>query len=69
MVFLSAACVSIPDILHHRAALIGHSGRLGNTLIVSHTSVIYATLPAVCIYYKPCSEAPDKDKRENCKAA
>lgn len=38
---LSAVCVSISDTLHHRVALIGHSGRPGNTLIVSHTSAIY----------------------------
>lgn len=42
--------VSIPDTLHHRVALTGHSGRPGNTLIVSHTSAIYTTLPAVSVF-------------------
>lgn len=49
--------VSIPDTLHHRVALVGHSGRPGNTLIISHTSAIYThsltQLPAHSLLWKP----------------
>ena len=50
MVFLSAVLVLIADTLHHRVDLTGHSGMSGNALIVSHTSVIYTTLPAVSVF-------------------
>lgn len=57
-------CESIPDTLHYRVALIGHSGRLGNTLIVSHTSPIYATLPAVSAFITSFALRPSTRKKK-----
>lgn len=57
-------CVSIPDTLHCGVALVGHSGRLGNTLIVSRTSAIYATLPAASAFITTLSQWPPARKKK-----
>lgn len=49
-VFLSAVCVSIPDTLPCRVALVGHSGELGNTLIVGSTGAFHVTPPAAAAF-------------------
>lgn len=62
-------CVSIPDTLHYRVALIGHFGKLRNRLIVSHTSAIYATLPAVSAFITSIALRPPTRKKANWIAA